>query len=357
MPRRVAPPSFFSVFLNARSQLWEFLWLVVGISAAVNLLSSVIFEICGPELSLALGLLITFLVLAIIGRRHAKSRVVQVETEANLCFLRRKPHSPIEYPGYYFSNRLCEIATAIFHENPALGTQWMEDAPKSESSPVAKSPSRPQARDRLTHELSEYILLDKLSTHLEDYFNRSHFDRSRIAKYERQDLSDIVLGNRVLELVSRDMTDRPAFDSITENRENIVMAVEDGAYYSRFDLTLPAGSRIHREPDGTLIVDGPVMKIELSVSLGWAALVPSTYAKYILGHSGDLSCRTINLSIKVTAKKVLRTSRRTWQYYGWIESFVREFEADFSINEYFDRINWHSASIVLLGLDNIQLRS
>ena len=66
---------------------------------------------------------------------------------------------------------------------------------------------------QLIIEATEYYVLEKLSSHLTDYFNRPHFDEQELHTFARNDIPDVLLSNRFLELFSKPMEDRPLFST------------------------------------------------------------------------------------------------------------------------------------------------
>ncbi len=131
-------------------------------------------------------------------------------------------------------------------------------------------------------------MLENLSTHLADYFNHPDFEDEKLHTFARTDIPDVLLSNRFLELFSKPMEDRALFsaeNSTIPHSAEVVMATgKDGAFYSRFDLTLPKGARVSRSNSNTVVVRTDRFTLVIDVDFGgFGAVIPYEYERHILG--------------------------------------------------------------------------
>lgn len=91
--------------------------------------------------------------------------------------------------------------------------------------------NKPVRSAELLAEAVEYLVLDKISTHLTDYFNEESFAEQNLKVYRREDVPDILLRNRFLETFSRPTEQRPAFMDLgtPEMQSSIVLATTSDA--------------------------------------------------------------------------------------------------------------------------------
>ena len=138
-------------------------------------------------------------------------------------------------------------------------------------------------------------MLNELSMHLSTFYRS--FEKKRLRTLERTDLPDVLFRNHVLDLVSRDMQDRPGFEA--RDYGSRAVAVFGDLYYSRFSLTLPKGSVVRRTSDA-LVIENSAVKIAIQVeSSGVSAFLPFKYLTDAIGVSPlDACVDAVNICIQ-----------------------------------------------------------
>jgi hypothetical protein len=75
-------------------------------------------------------------------------------------------------------------------------------------------------------------------------------------------------------------------------------------------------------------------------------LVPNEFYQFITGldkKPKDITEFEVQVRIDVTFKPGSFLSPKGWEYYYWIDSFLDEFEKNFSIDAFFDSIGWNES--------------
>lgn len=289
-----------------------------------------------------------------------------------------KNENIIPIDRYIFSERLSETLQAVFIENKALKQSWSEDFNKKENREKNKStdtenkelnpeekplsyysiiklevPENEIKKDtkskKILKEAVEYIFIEKLSTHLSTHFN-DYTDEDKILKeFTRSDFPNILLQNRLINLLSSPFEDRPIFlkAKMTKHKEKgkiVAIGGSDGSRFTRFDLVLPKKSEVIRKENGVLQIKSPRMILEFNINYGdFAATLPRGFEYNYLGiSSSKISVKEIDLNLEITIKPLALLFSKGWNYYNWIDSFISKFSDVFSFDAFIKKIEWES---------------
>lgn len=339
--------------LDNRKVLVELVIAAILLSLSVNLISSSIMELkwISPLWAFVLASL-----LAVMCGIYFVVKLLWYRTHTHnfrgFIILDSKKNAIVDIPRYDYGRDLHKYMQAAFAENMAIKKMWDKE-------PVDKDFCYEKENSRISYtkgkghhlvsEATEYYVLENLSTHLTDYFNRPDFDDHNLHTFARNDIPDVLLSNRFLELFSKPMEDRTVFsadDGDFPHGGEVVMAMgEGGAFYSRFDLTLPKGARVSRSKSNSIIIDTSRFTLAVDVDFGgFGALIPYEYEQHILGID-PRNCHDYQISVKFTVsfKFASLFLPGGWGYYRWIESFMESFNSKFSEDRHFTDIGWESA--------------
>jgi len=296
-------------------------------------------------------------------------------------------------PRYDFSTGISCYLIGAFAENPALMSLWDGEPLYDRQSRTFNEPLESLESAKLIREVVEYYFISRLSIHLVDYFASEAFHGNKIQRYSRQDIPQVLLTNRFLDMFSRPMSDRAIFTgdvqgrgrqrrkAVTERKAKssgseghsvmsyesdepvadegeVVLAYgERGAVYERLDLVLPEGSQVKRlEPNG-IVIETKKLRIAMFFRFeGFGALLPDGFTEYYLGiddreYVDHYSTYTLHVDIQVSKKLGAYVSSEVLKYYGWVDSFLDRMEASVDQRAFFDRLGWESAATVLQCLD------
>lgn len=201
----------------------------------------------------------------------------------------------------------------------------------------------------LLEEITEYLLLEKLSTHLSGYFGEFG-ETDRVSELERKDIPDFLLENRVLNLLSTPIEQREIFlDAFPEpeNRpkgEVVTLWGSNGAVFSRFDLNLPTGSKVQKLEGSGFRISTSRFYVDIRCHFsGYSSVTPRGFEELALNTSvRKVDAKTIQISVsgKVKATSLLRG--KGWEYHAWLDSFRNEVRSTFDFEGYFRSIHWDS---------------
>ncbi len=349
-----------------RTALLEFVFTAVLLAFAISLLANWVYSLLPVHLVKWVGAGV-LLSVAVYWSFRQFGTLKQNFSYDGFLLIDQEARAILSVEGY----ELCEDAhsylTAAFVENPALKSQWERGRLGIEAMSLRQA-KQENPTQKLVYELLEYVVLDRLSVHLSDFFSDSGLDKQLLRTYERNDIPEILLRNRFLELFSRPMKDRPSFkyDKHQEPTplpgflpgEVFFQTGEGGAIYSRFELILPARSTVRALPEGGFEIDGPAIRLAVEPTFpGYAVHVPPNFLdKYVgrpqfrsSGEDLEVSVAAYGVTFNVRFSPKFRGvfSRTAWKYHRWVDSFCRELDSYASSESFFDRIQWPTVEAVL----------
>lgn len=357
-----------SLLITGRSYISEIFVVGIIIALGVNLLTSSIetFLNLSPRFNFIVGIgIIVVGVIYLLIRLFSKREQLR-EYEAIFIYS-IKENSLIDIPRYEFAESLVHNFQGASIENQAIKTIWEKEPlhiiRESVWAKEGKDKKHPRSSE-LVVEAVEYYILDKLSTHLIDYFSEDTFRETNIQEYSRGDIPQILLSNRFLDLFSKPMLERPMFvqQALDEpENDSILVWNEDGTQYNRIDLILPKGSNITRPNSSIIEINTPRMVISVeTIFNGFSANLPRGFATFYLGITefedstffDDFMSWEVNVNISVLFKFGSLLSARGWEYYHWVDSFLNDLETNFSAEYFFSKINWENVHTTIMAQRN-----
>jgi hypothetical protein len=350
--------SLLNALLANKSALIELISVAIVLALGIEFVASAAITALGLAWwkGLLLGAALVIAALALLAHRLFGSMSRRINMHGFFLYdVNSKRLLPV--PRYRFGDDLADYLSAAFAENEALKVIW-ENQPPSMMFEFDHESGVGQMKEcrgaELVSEATEYFILDRLSTHLTDYFNHDRYAKDRLREFSREDVPDILLKNRFMELFSKPMDQRPHFVEDTLKQKGagtVVMASgKGGVRYERFDLVLPKNALVHRLGDGSIEISTSKFKMRLAVDFsGCMTVLPQGYTTHYLGLGNKRETRDYQIETDITVEFKARAlfSVSGWEYYRWVDSFLESFEADFSKDDYFVSIGWEAAYTVI----------
>jgi uncharacterized protein YlaN (UPF0358 family) len=210
-----------------------------------------------------------------------------------------------------------------------------------------------------------------LSSTLHHFFNINDFKDLKI--YEREDIPDVLLDNRFLNLFSKPMDQREAFkDSLEEEKEAGVFFEskgeetlflrydKTGALYRRLHLVLPAGTSIKRHDPHGIVLESNHIVLNFDIIFdGYNTVLPEYFQKYYLGLDLEfisenewldiLRFQVFEIKLKIDVKFKIRSlfSNTVWNYNKWLDTYLNSLKKEISRDYFFESINWEQTKTLL----------
>ncbi len=335
----------------SRTALFEILIAGFFIGVCASITGSIFFDELKSNLLLVSSGVIIVLAICIwlLSKKFTKSGKANISVHGFIVYLKESKQLK-SIPRYHFSESIGRHISSAFSENEALKRQWENEPLVNAFS--SKKDERADASLKLVREAAEYYVIEKLSTHLTDYFNKQHYDKSELTEFSREDVPSILLSNRFLELFSAPMEDRAVFDSERNAPRNgtVIMSMgKGGAFYSRFDLVLPNGAKVTRENDA-IVIETSSFKLTMAIHCeGTGYVTPRNFERYYLGLDSHRDYRDFNVRFEAGVEfKLLATLKKSkWNYHAWLDGFFHSIERDMSGDQFFDKIAWETVATMI----------
>lgn len=357
-----------STIPDRRRIVAELALIAIVAAVGVNLATSYLTSRLGAGTYLSVGLVCMVASSAYFCYRLLGAREYGVNIRA-VAVMERSGRNLVSVPGYRFTHEISETGRAVFAENAALRRQWEEDGPeKSRDS----DRWRPEQSDgaRLLAELAEFYVLDSLALHLSSRYGGRRGEDVEII--QRGGMPDVLLGNRVIEMLTKEMKDRPAFpaeslpsdldrvsvkyqnhpDGIRRRKLTITQEVvwqthPDGLRYHRLELRLPKRSKISRTDDG-LLVENDYVRISIKIEVdGTVRALPGLYESLAFGSLGTVTAYSVKICANIRVKWKMHLRPRAFRDYEWAESYLEKLREECDFASFLESASWRSIELLL----------
>jgi hypothetical protein len=199
------------------------------------------------------------------------------------------------------------------------------------------------------------------------------FKEKDLKIYERKDIPDVLLNNRFLNLFSKPIEQREAFNDSLESDEVDGVFLEDdgketlfishgknGALYHRLHLVLPIGTNVKRQEPNRIVLESNQIVINFDIVFdGYNTVLPKYFQKYYLNldyefvsESEDLNIlrfQVFDIGLKIDVKFKIRSlfSNTVWKYNKWLDNYLNSLTKEISMKYFFESINWEEIKTFL----------
>jgi len=365
--------------LQTRKNIFQVAIVASIIAFGINLTSSWMTSYLSsfPQLKWIIGLLFILVGFLFFIKFLLQERTLAIKIEGLILIdPGRKEVSRIF--SYGFSEKLSQSLNAVFVENEALRQAFeiemklvdkiksknnhnkISSPPKSEDdvsyAAIIKKEIKPEEQlesktKSILIEAIEFCFLEYLSLHLSEYFDNDEHDKNKIIEVERENIPKVLLDNRVLALLTTPIEDRQIFIKSGINKhppEGEVHAIygSNGIVYERFHIALPKGTEISRPKLGVITLKHKIFTLTLTASyFGFSYNLPQYFSELYVSHDvEEFDPRKIQVNIEASLHPTAFLFIKGWEYYQWIDSFVKYIEDKVSFDSFISHIDWRSTA-------------
>lgn len=303
--------------------------LSFGISLVINYLTNPVYL-----LNLLLGLAFLCIVTFYYVKEYFNRSSYEASEETVITL--DNNHKVIPIKRFGFSNDLHRYYTSVINENKAYESLWAE-----------AFTSNSEKGKKFVKEFLDALFISKLSLNLNSYFSRMGDDNVEVIG--REQIPDVLLKNRVIEMISKPYEEREKFQNTAEQREPldgiVVMKIgEDGVLYDRLEIELPKHSTVKIENDN-FVIKNRNFTITFHASFdGFCGILPSSFSEFYLKKAfREISSYQINLKMSIRLKPLFLLSFRDWRYLGWLDQIGDTIMSYFSFDSFLERIGYEQA--------------
>lgn len=359
------------VIQEKKSDLFKNLFLVVLLSAGISLCANYYSNTYTSNKLLLYGGLICIgivVVAYVISFYKSKSFVIKT----NSLFI-------VDKDGYLqpiFRYELCEDMDrdlkSVFSENKSFENIWinafakpavveMKSSQLSSATGTQKSTNsysvikkilktsleeRDQKIVGFVGELVEYVFIHWLSLQQSSYFDS--FKDAELEILTREKISDYLLQNRVLEMISKPYNERENFidnGGVRDSSEGEVLVVRNGdTVFYHFDLQLPKKSSMYKEGD-KLVIKNRNYTLKFTHGFdGFNTNIPIGFSElYLKQNFRDINVYKFSPELEIRLNPFFFLFWKDWKYMKWIDVVSEKFTDYFSFNEFVNRIGYEIA--------------
>ncbi|MGN0319240.1 MAG: hypothetical protein ACI4E1_15050 [Lachnospira sp.] len=335
----------------------------VILSTFINIISGALYEIYdfNPLVYVVCGsiVIVILILISLLYRIHKLN--VSIEYKGMFIIDKHDKNRLINIPNYRINNDMTKYLKSSFVENKVIKKIWEEgDFQKFDffqSDDKGRIYAKCDDSINLLLELIEYSLIENFSIFISDYFNALHL-HSKVKKWSKDSIPDLLLTNRFLKLFSEDMNNRNIFMEDTEGCDTstiecegtVLVSYKNGALFRRFDLYLPKGTTIHKNDKNSITIDTKLFILTIHYLYGgFSTVVDKEFYKYYIGNDGIINYHPyqFNINISVKYKCLSAFKPYDWKYYNWLDEYINELEHYCNKNTFLNDIGWeHDKSLI-----------
>lgn len=312
--------------------------LVTILSTGVSLVANALTKESGLMIALIPGIVCVLFVAICYVKEYLGSSSYEVNVKSVISVDDEKNVIPIDRFG--FSEDLYRAVASVLSENKAYKALW-EDA-------FAWKLDEGKKGKTFVKEFMDFLFIDWISLELNSYF--TDFDEGETEIIGREQIPDVLIKNRVIELITKPYEEREKFQKTMSEKDpvegKIVYAEgEDGVVFDMLEIELPRKSKVYRDGN-SLVISNRNFDIKFeSVFMGDGAVLASYFEDFYMNRSMRHTHNyqvTLKMSIKL--KPFFLLSVRDWKYLGWLDRIGDSFVNYFSYDEFLNKIGYEQAA-------------
>lgn len=320
-----------------RNHLFKGFILVVVLSSGVSLIANTITkDSCALVTLISGGVCILYVAFIYLKEYFTSS---SYETKIDTLISVDKQHHVIPIDRFDFSEDLNRAVVSVFAENKTYESLWCDAfTTKIEDGKKGKA---------FVEEFIEYLFIKFVSLELNSYF--VNIDDSAIEVIGRNQIPDVLIKNRVIEMISKPYEEREKFQNTIDKNDSVegkivYMGGEDGALYDMLEIELPHKSKISKSSEGLKISNKNFNIVFETTFDGFSTVAPRYFERFYMKRSLlDTNCYKISVKMSIHIKPLFMFSMRERQYLGWLDHISDEFVRYFSFDDFVQRIGFEQA--------------
>lgn len=311
--------------------------LVTILSTGVSLIANSLTKESGLLIALIPGLVCVLFVAIFYVKEYLGSSSYEVDIETVLSV--DNEHKVIPIDRFRFSEDLYRAVLSVLSENKAYKSLW-EDA-------FTHRVGEGEKGKNFVKEFLDYLFIHWISLQLNSYFVQFESDSTEIIG--REQIPDVLIKNRVIELISKPFEEREKFQERMNQKDPIegkivYMDGEDGVVYDMLEIELPRKSKVYRN-NNALVISNRNFDIRFESDYqGFGTVLPRYFEKFYLNRSFDtVHNYKVDLRMSIRLKPFFLFSVKDWKYLGWLDQIGDEFVKYFSFDKFVEHIGLEQA--------------
>ncbi len=325
--------------ISTNKTLYEAIFLAIFLSFGVNIISNSFFVLDSDKgrILFIFGVIIIGISCFYLIKINLEKRKFDISFSGFLINDHKKDKIlNIEY--YDLPTELNNYLKPALSEDNTLKKEW--------TTGKSKKGIYLDVRNLILEDLLEYLILEKLSITLTDFFNARVTNPKKLKFYNSKEIPKVLLNNRFLNLFSKSPAQRDAFKK-EKIEDKVIFFYSPEGIYNKFELVLPKNCKISKFKNKGITIESDIIRLSIKVQIDkYTSLLPQDFLKIYLGLKEGIYSRYDPIKIRFSLKAILKIKslfmKDGWNYYIWLDKFIREIKKDFSSSYFFDSINWRN---------------
>lgn len=337
------------IIQEKKLDLYKNLILVVLLSVGVSLGANYLSNLFGSNVYLLIGGLMCVLIVVlayVFSFYNSKSYIIKTDC----IFITGKDGMLIPIDRYSLSEEMDRDLRSVFSENKVFRDLWTKSFAKQIDSEKTKRNFVPIYKNKditgFVGELIEYVFIEWLSLKQSSYFNG--FDNNDLEVLTREKISNYLLQNRVLEMISKPYNEREQFAN--ENRDadpnkgKICSIYNGSTIYHHLDLQMPKNSSLYKDGN-KLIIKNRNYTLKFTHNFnGFNANLPHKFHKlYLKQEFKDICTYEFRPELEIKLNPLFFLFWKDWKYLKWIDVISEKYSNFFSFKEFINKIGYEVA--------------
>lgn len=313
-------------------------FLVTILSTGVSLIANALTKESSLLIALIPGIACVLYVAICYVKEYLGCSSYEVNIESVISVDNDKNVIPID--RFRFSEDLHRAVVSVLSENKAYRTLW--------ECAFVWNTKEEQKGKSFVKEFMDFLFVDWISLELNSYF--TDFEEGEIEIIGREQIPDVLIKNRVIELITKPYEEREKFQKLMSEKDpvegKIVYAEgEDDVLFDMLEIELPRKSRVYRDGN-SLVIRNRNFDIRFESDFkGDGAVLASYFETFYMNRSlRNTHNYLVTLKLSIKLKPFFLLSVRDWKYLGWLDKIGDSFTNYFSYDEFVKRIGYEQAA-------------
>lgn len=335
---------------NKKAEIIEIILVTILISLSINLISSSIFMLNDIKniIVMAIGIVICLSIVMYYLKIKVKSMNKDKIIEGNII-LDVKNKYIYKSLEYFSSYSISDDINAVMLENKEINKKYNESLKNIETFNEDNFKLQNSYFSFIVNSAIEYQILNLLTDHI-------HLNDKDIKTIDLNNASKDILNNIFIKTLAKDYKIREEFndykDEMKEDEELFTVKSDEGYIYNKFTIAIPKNAMLIKK-ENSLIIKSKYFKITIEWGIDDASLPFPDMEFYNFFSVKKIDYNDVEISyyikVKVEYSLLSMFSKKSDNYYLWIEFVVNQLIEFFDFKNCLEKNNWN----LLKNIDKI----
>jgi hypothetical protein len=344
----------------------ELILVSVIITIGVNMLYSGLISLFNLENKIHIQIIggiilsIVVIILSIIIRVRTYNSFTKL---SGFFILNKKEKNFLSVSDYPISEQMAEHIEAAISEDKSIRKKWIKAVDKVSKHDPQNEISSEDDFQNFINELLEYSIIQNISSELENYFSSIAYNDKKVTVYTSNNIPACLSTNRFINLFSKNIKKRPAFNNKVDTyseisrinndgQETLFNAkIENGALYNYFELIVPKGTKLTKKYKNQLLINTKNFKIQITWFFNYYGnCIDNEFYNYYLNSEKNWDWHnefSFEIEVKINFKTSVAFKSVKLENYAWCDELVNSLAELVDKKVFLDKINWKQNKLLI----------